>query len=67
MLIAVIKALLVAILFMELLHERASVRFAFAAALSLFALLLVLVVADVLTRRVPPLRNPPGMADRYYG
>jgi cytochrome c oxidase subunit 4 len=65
--IAAIKAVLVVVFFMELLTEKATVRFAFVTCLSLFALLLALVVADVLTRGVPPLRNPPGTADRYRG
>jgi cytochrome c oxidase subunit 4 len=65
--IAVLKALLVAIFFMELLTEKATVRFAFLAGLTLFALMLILVVADVLTRSAPPLRAPPGTAERYRG
>jgi cytochrome c oxidase subunit 4 len=65
--IAALKALLVAIFFMELLTEKATVRFAFLAGLTLFALMLVLVVADVLTRSTPPLQAPPGTAQRYYG
>jgi cytochrome c oxidase subunit 4 len=67
LLIAVIKALLVAFVFMEILHEKPTVRFAFATGVSLFALLVVLLVADVLTRTVPPLRNPPGTAERDHG
>ena len=65
--IAATKAVLVAVFFMEFLTERVTVRFAFVAALSLFALMLVLVVADVLTRSVPRLQSPPGMAQRYRG
>jgi cytochrome c oxidase subunit 4 len=67
LLIAVVKAVLVAIVFMELWHEKPSARLAFAAGLSLFALLLALVVADVLTRTIPPLSNPPGTAQRVHG
>ncbi len=67
LLIAVIKASLVAVVFMEFLHEKPTVRFAFATGLSLFALLVVLLVADVLTRTIPPLSNPPGTAQRYHG
>jgi cytochrome c oxidase subunit 4 len=65
--IAVVKAALVAVIFMELWHEKPTVRFAFAAGLTLFALLLTLVVADVVTRAIPPLQNPPGTAPRHYG
>jgi cytochrome c oxidase subunit 4 len=65
--IAAIKAVLVAVFFMEILVEKATVRFAFAACLSLFALLLALLVADVVTRSAPPLGNPPGTASRDYG
>jgi cytochrome c oxidase subunit 4 len=65
--IATIKAALVAVFFMEILVEKVTVRLAFAACLSLFALLLVLVLADVVTRTVPPLQNPPGTAQRYRG
>jgi cytochrome c oxidase subunit 4 len=65
--VAAIKAVLVVVFFMEILTERATTRLAFAACLSLFALLLALVVADVLTRGVPPLQNPPGTARRYRG
>ncbi len=67
LLIAVIKAVLVAIFFMELFHEKVTTRIAFAAALSLFALMLVLVIADVLTRAIPPFQSPPGTAQRYHG
>jgi cytochrome c oxidase subunit 4 len=65
--IAVLKALLVAIFFMELLTERATVRFAFVTGLALFALMLTLVIADVLTRSPPVLTAPPGTAQRYRG
>ncbi len=65
--VAVVQASLVALFFMELVYERTSVRVAFATCLSLFALLLALVAADVLTRATPPLRNPPGTGQRYHG
>jgi cytochrome c oxidase subunit 4 len=65
--IAAIKALLVALVFMELAYERATVRMAFAAGLALLAVMLTLMIADVLTRTVPPLDNPPGTAHRYRG
>jgi cytochrome c oxidase subunit 4 len=65
--IAALKALLVAIFFMELLTEKATVHFAFLAGLTLFTLMLVLIVADVLTRGTPPREAPPGTAQRYHG
>ncbi len=65
--IAAVKAVIVALVFMEFWHEKPTVRFAFAAGLSLFALLLSLIVADILTRAIPPLSNPPGTAQRYHG
>lgn len=65
--IALIKAILVAVVFMEITIERPTVRFAFAACLSLFALMLALLVADVLTRSPPPLGAPPGTEARYKG
>ncbi len=65
--IAAIKAVLVAFFFMEIYVEKPTVKLAFAACLSLFALLLVLVLADVLSRPIPPLSNPPGTAPRYHG
>ena len=65
--IAAFKALLVLVFFMELLAEKATVRFAFLAGLTLFALMLTLIVADVLTRSVPPIRAAPGTAERYHG
>jgi cytochrome c oxidase subunit 4 len=65
--VAAIKAVLVGVFFMEILTEKATARLAFAACLSLFALLLALVVADVITRPVPPLLDPPGTGQRYRG
>jgi cytochrome c oxidase subunit 4 len=65
--IAAAKAALVALVFMELALERASVRIAFAAGLVMIALLVTLMVADVVTRALPPLRNPPGTEARDYG
>jgi caa(3)-type oxidase subunit IV len=65
--IAVLKAALVVVFFMEILVERVTVRVAFATCLSLFALLLVLMLADVLTRSVAPLRNPSGTSERRHG
>jgi cytochrome c oxidase subunit 4 len=66
LLIATAKAGIILVFFMEILDERPTVRFAFAAGLTLFALLLSLVIADVLTRgSLGP--NPPGTAQRYRG
>ena len=65
--VAVVKAFLVAFFFMEILVEKATVRLAFAACLSLFAVLLALVLADVVTRPEEPLENPAGTAHRYRG
>jgi len=65
--VAAIKAGLVAVFFMELLVEKVTARFAFATCLVLFALLLALVLADIVTRPVPPLENPPGTAQRARG
>jgi cytochrome c oxidase subunit 4 len=65
--IAVMKALLVATVFMEITLEKPTVRFAFAACLSLFALMLSLLVADVLTRSPPALGTPPGTEARHRG
>jgi cytochrome c oxidase subunit 4 len=65
--IALVKAVLVVLFFMEILAEKASVRFAFAAGLALVALLLALMVADVMTRAASPLTPPPGMAQRSHG
>lgn len=64
--IAGLKALLVVVFFMELLTERASVRFAFVAGVTLLGLLVVLVVADIVTRGAPS-HYPPGTAERYRG
>jgi cytochrome c oxidase subunit 4 len=65
--IAVVKAGLVAVFFMEILHERASVRLAIGTGVSLVCLLLALIVADLLTRTIPPLAPPPGNAQRAVG
>ena len=65
--IAAVKAALVGVFFMELHLEKPTARFAFATCVSLLALFLALVVADVLTRPVPPLSNPPGTASRARG
>ena len=65
--IAVLKAAVVALVFMELVYERATVRFAFLAGLGLLAVLLTFMIADVVTRPIPPLDNPPGTAQRYMG
>lgn len=65
--IALVKAVLVAMVFMEITLEKPTVRFAFAACLSLFALMLSLIVADILTRSAPPLGPPPGTEARYRG
>jgi caa(3)-type oxidase subunit IV len=65
--VAVTQAALVALFFMELVHERTTIRLAFATSLTLLALLVALVVADVLTRPEPPLQSPPGTAARYHG
>jgi cytochrome c oxidase subunit IV len=65
--IAGIKAAIVALIFMELTHEKTTVRFAFLAGLTLLAVLLTFMIADVLTRTVPPLENPPGTEPRYRG
>lgn len=65
--IALIKAVLVAVVFMEITIEKPTIRFAFAACLSLFALMVALLVADVLTRSAPALGTPPGTEARYKG
>lgn len=48
--IAVVKAVLVVLFFMELVHERASIRLTLVTALALVTILVGLTVADVLTR-----------------
>jgi len=65
--IAAIKAVLVALVFMEITIEKPTVRFAFAACLSLFALMIALLVGDIVTRSPPPLGPPPGTEARYKG
>ena len=59
MLISLIKALLVAIFFMELIEQRFVNRFVLIGAAAFVVLLISLMVADVLTRGTPPLL-PPG-------
>jgi cytochrome c oxidase subunit 4 len=53
--IAAIKATLVFLVFMELALESFSIRFAIVAAISMIALLIGLMAADVATRPTPPL------------
>jgi cytochrome c oxidase subunit 4 len=65
--IAVVKAVLVAIFFMEILAEKPSIGIAFATGVTFVAILVVFVVADIVTRPVPPLADPPGTAPRVYG
>jgi cytochrome c oxidase subunit IV len=65
--IALVKAILVALVFMEITMEKPTVRFAFAACLCLFALMIALIVGDILTRSAPPLGPPPGTEARYRG
>ncbi|MCL2450203.1 MAG: hypothetical protein FWD17_14750 [Polyangiaceae bacterium] len=67
MAIAAVKATLVAVVFMEIGAEKPTVGIAFASGIALVAILVALVVADVVTRTVPPLANPPGTAARDYG
>jgi cytochrome c oxidase subunit 4 len=60
--IAVVKAVLVALVFMELLHESLSIKLTILAALALLLTLIGLMVADIATRAPPPLdaaRRPP--------
>jgi cytochrome c oxidase subunit 4 len=65
--IAVVKAVLVGLVFMELAFEKPSIRFAFAAGLIMIAVLLSLMIADVMTRAAPPLQDPPGTQPRDFG
>ena len=65
--IAAVKAVLVGLVFMELAWERPSIRYAFAAGLLMIAFLLSLMIADVLTRAIPPLQNAPGNEPRANG
>jgi cytochrome c oxidase subunit 4 len=65
--IALVKAVLVGLVFMELAFEKPSIRFAFAAGLLMVAIMLGLMIADVMTRAVPPLQDPPGTQPRTYG
>jgi cytochrome c oxidase subunit 4 len=65
--IALVKAALVVVFFMEIGRERASVRFAFAAGVVVLGVMLALVLADVVTRTIPPLEDPPGTAPRAWG
>jgi cytochrome c oxidase subunit 4 len=65
--IASVKVVLVGLVFMELAFERPSIRLAFAAGLLMIAVMLTLMIADVVTRAVPPLDNPPGTESRSYG
>lgn len=53
--IAAVKAALVVMFFMELLHERFSVKLTLLAAGALLGILIILVVADIGTRATPPL------------
>jgi cytochrome c oxidase subunit 4 len=65
--IALVKAVLVALIFMELLYERATVRFAIVVGVALLAVMLTFMIGDVITRPIPPLDNPPGTEPRYLG
>jgi cytochrome c oxidase subunit 4 len=65
--IALVKAVLVAMVFMELAFEKPSIRFAFAAGLAMIAIMLSLMIADVVTRAVPPLQDPAGTEPRDFG
>ncbi len=53
--VAVLKAVLVVLFFMELLHESLSMKLAFLAGGALLAALIGLVITDVVTREPPPL------------
>jgi cytochrome c oxidase subunit 4 len=65
--IAAAKAVVVMLVFMELLRERASVRYAILTGFGLMALLIVLLVADVMTRTIQPLEPPQAASGRYHG
>jgi cytochrome c oxidase subunit 4 len=65
--IAVVKAALVAVFFMEVLHETSATHLALGAGITLLGLLIALLVADIVTRTVPPLEPPPGNAQRFHG
>jgi cytochrome c oxidase subunit 4 len=65
--IALVKAVLVVLFFMELLHESVSMKFAIAAALGLLAVLIGLMVADVATREPAPLTPPGSQASSTAG
>ena len=65
--IAAVKAALVVVVFMEIGMERPTARFALAAGVAMLGVMLALVLADVVTRTVPPLDNPPGTAPRAAG
>ncbi len=65
--IAAVKAVLVVVIFMEIADERPSIRFALVTGVVLLGVMMVLVVADIVTRTVPPLADPPGTAPRAFG
>jgi cytochrome c oxidase subunit 4 len=65
--IAAVKAALVVVFFMEIGAERPTARFACAAGVVVLGVMLALVLADVVTRTVPPLEDPPGTAPRAAG
>ena len=62
--IAALKAILVALFFMELIREQLSVKLTMATACALTALLIGFMIADILTRDVPPLVVPGAHARR---
>jgi cytochrome c oxidase subunit 4 len=53
--IAVVKAVLVVLVFMELLHASLSIKLTILAALALLLTLIGLMVADIATRALPPM------------
>jgi cytochrome c oxidase subunit IV len=57
--IAALKAILVALLFMELLVEKASFNLALVTAVTLMGILIAFAVGDVVTRGAAPLEQPP--------